>query len=349
MAAVDRKMQLDDSLSDDDFFAEDEALLGVAAAARDGAEEEKKPVSVFGLVVLSFFWVCGGIYGAEEILATAPPFYVFSAMVFTPVLFGLPAALMNAELSTAFPVTGGYVVWVEHALGKTIGVHNSVWRWLTCVLDAALYPQFVAKYASRITPVGAEGQQAIALVLVGAIMAINLGGVEWMMKMEAVLGGISLFPTVVFVAWGASKLRLDVMLASVEPCCEPSMGCTDTLPDCRAAALVLNATHSTVCVARFEEYRRFYEGLAIGDIGRSVCEPQLCGETEIEAAESMASMLAERGGQALPPLELQACGEFEGEIQWSKLFTWTLWLYGGIFGNTPARPPDHPTTHTPAR
>ena len=59
-----------------------------------------------GLVVLSFFWVCGGIYGAEEILAAAPPAYVFAAMVFTPVLFGLPAALMNAELSTAFPVTG---------------------------------------------------------------------------------------------------------------------------------------------------------------------------------------------------------------------------------------------------
>ena len=142
-----RAMQLDDSFSDSD--EEGEALLGAAAVARAGAEqEEKKPVSVFGLVVLSFFWVCGGIYGAEEILAAAPPAYVFAAMVFTPILFGLPAALMNAELSTAFPVTGGYVVWVEHALGKSIGVHNSVWRWLTCVLDAALYPQFVAEYAS---------------------------------------------------------------------------------------------------------------------------------------------------------------------------------------------------------
>ena len=159
-----RGMQLDDSYSDSDeeFALEGEALLGVAAAARAGAAQaEKKPVSVFGLVVLSFFWVCGGIYGAEEILAAAPPAYVFAAMVFTPVLFGLPAALMNAELSTAFPVTGGYVVWVEHALGKSIGVHNSVWRWLTCVLDAALYPQFVAEYASKIMTLGPAGEKTI--------------------------------------------------------------------------------------------------------------------------------------------------------------------------------------------
>lgn len=97
-------------------FDEGDALLGKAAAGdEEGAEgppAEKKPVSVFGLVVISFFWVCGGIYGAEEILAAAPPAYVFFGMVVTPVVFGLPAALMNAELSTAFPVTGGYVVWV---------------------------------------------------------------------------------------------------------------------------------------------------------------------------------------------------------------------------------------------
>ena len=50
------------------------------------------------------------------------------------------------------------------------------------------------------------------------------------MKMEAVLGGISLFPTVVFVAWGWSRLRLDVMLAGVEPCCEEAIGCERISP-----------------------------------------------------------------------------------------------------------------------
>lgn len=327
-------MQLNDSLSDEDlFFAEDDKLLGAAAAARVSAEhQEKKPVSVFGLVVISFFWVCGGIYGAEEILAAAPPRYVFAAMVFTPVLFGLPAALMNAELSTAFPVTGGYVVWVEHALGKTIGVHNSVWRWITCVLDAALYPQFVAKYTSRIMPVGPGGEQAIALVMVGAIMVINLGGVEWMMKMEAVLGGISLLPTVVFVAWGASRLRLDVLLSPTEPCCRDAMGCKPSLPGCHEASLVYNATHSAMCVVRDEHYWAHLsppEGLGLGGIGRAVCNRHFCGEL---AEDPLLAISAESSGQSMPPLELEACSEFEGDVQWSHLFSWTLWLYGGIFG-----------------
>ena len=134
---------------------------------------------------------------------------------------------------------------MEEALGPGIGLHNSIWRWLTCVLDAALYPIFVAEYArcahspshpppplpsslfailrarqptsdrrtvasaapegsqpaappplaSRVWPL-TEGQQTVlSLSLVGVIAIINLNGVEWMMRMEAALGAISLAPT----------------------------------------------------------------------------------------------------------------------------------------------------------
>eukprot|EP01049_Picozoa_sp_SAG25_P011095 SAG25_NODE_1302_length_3354_cov_27.875576_5_plen_318_part_00 len=225
--------------SDEEEHHEGDLLLGEGTAGATGGPPPKKPVSVFGLVVISFFWVCGGIYGAEEILASAPPAYVFGSMVLTPVFFGLPAALMNAELSTAYPVTGGYVVWVEAALGRTVGMHNSIWRCLTCVLDAALYPQLVVQYAARVIDLSRATQTTLGMGLVVAIMLLNLNGVEAMMQLETVLAVISLAPTVAFVAMGFSQLSIGVLTSTIEPCCAGVGICSDPaslLPNCTALA-----------------------------------------------------------------------------------------------------------------
>ena len=235
----------EEGLSDEDTHAEKASLLGGGTAGGServgkldvNGEVPKKPVSVFGLVVIAFFWVCGGIYGAEEIMSSAPPRHVFASMIITPVLFGLPAALMNAEMSTSYPVTGGYVVWVEDALGKTVGTHNSVWRWLTCVLDAAMYPQLVVSYAIRVLPwvVTKAQQTALMLSLVCCILLINLGGVELMLKMETCLLVFSLLPTVVFVMLGLSRISLPILWAAGEPCCSVdclAMELYAPLPNC---------------------------------------------------------------------------------------------------------------------
>ena len=33
--------------------------------------DEHRSVGLFGMVVMGFFWVCGGMYGNEELLGTA--------------------------------------------------------------------------------------------------------------------------------------------------------------------------------------------------------------------------------------------------------------------------------------
>ena len=159
----------------------------------------------------------------------------------------------------------------------------------------------------------------LACVMVGAIMAINLGGVEWMMKMEAVLGGLSLFPTVIFVVMGASSIQPSVILSALEPCCTEALDCTTLLPSCAEASANTSATHSILCMAQTPQL----DGqLQPGAVGLAVAL----------TAEQRALQEREAMGGSLPPLELEPCSSFQGDVQWAHLFSWTLWLYGGIFG-----------------
>ena len=85
---------------------------------------------MWGLLVIGFFWVHGGIYGNEAMLMAAPPAYVFLMLGIVPFVYLLPIALIVAELSTAFPEDGGYVVWVRDACGQAVGSHHAYWVWV---------------------------------------------------------------------------------------------------------------------------------------------------------------------------------------------------------------------------
>ena len=88
----------------------------------------RRGVGVLSLVVIGLFWVSGGIYGNEELISAAPPLMVIAWTLGCALLFALPNALMTAELATAFPATGGQVVWVESACGSIIGAQNGFWE-----------------------------------------------------------------------------------------------------------------------------------------------------------------------------------------------------------------------------
>ena len=47
-------------------------------------EHKKGKIGVWGLLVIGFFWVHGGIYGNEAMLMAAPPAYVFVMLGIVP-------------------------------------------------------------------------------------------------------------------------------------------------------------------------------------------------------------------------------------------------------------------------
>jgi len=154
------------------------------------------------MVVVGFFWVHGGIYGNEAMLMAGPPLYVFVLLGVVPFIYSLPIALIVAELSSAFPEDGGYVVWVQEACGKTIGSHHAYWVWIIYVVDAAIYPVLVANYVDTMVPMSDTGRGLLAVSIVLFVTLINLLGTDVMVKFNTVLAIVSLAPTLVFTVMG---------------------------------------------------------------------------------------------------------------------------------------------------
>ena len=173
-----------------------------------------KKIGVLGMVVVGFFWVHGGIYGNEAMLMAGPPLYVFIMLGIVPFVYSLPIALIVAELSSAFPEDGGYVVWVQEACGKAVGSHHAYWVWVIYVVDAAIYPVLVANYVDTMVPMGDTSRGLLATAIVIGVTLINLAGTDVMVKFNTLLAIVSLAPTLVFMFLGLPSVSLSKCLVA---------------------------------------------------------------------------------------------------------------------------------------
>jgi len=178
------------------------------------AAEAPKKIGVWGMVVVGFFWVHGGIYGNEAMLMAGPPLYVFILLGIVPFVYSLPIALIVAELSTAFPEDGGYVVWVKEACGKVVGAHHAYWVWVIYIVDAAIYPVLVSNYVDTWYPMSEVGRGLLSVGIVATITCINLLGTDVMVKFNTLLAILSLGPTLIFTVLGLPKLQPSLCLQS---------------------------------------------------------------------------------------------------------------------------------------
>jgi len=115
-----------------------ESLPFVRANWTDSPQTQKMGWSA--LCFLTFFNVCGGPIGSEEVFSSAGPF-VGIVGIFVFVLFwAIPMILVTAELSSVYPNDGGYSIWTAEAFGPFMG-------WAVCaasacsgIIDTAIYP-----------------------------------------------------------------------------------------------------------------------------------------------------------------------------------------------------------------
>lgn len=89
---------------------------------------------------VTYFNVCGGPFGSEEIVSSAGPLPGLAGMASLLVLWAMPLAMVTAELSSAFPDDGGYSIWVAEAFGPFWGFQEAYWSWVSGVIDTAVYP-----------------------------------------------------------------------------------------------------------------------------------------------------------------------------------------------------------------
>eukprot|EP00035_Acanthoeca_spectabilis_P013931 m.262989 g.262989 ORF g.262989 m.262989 type:complete len:293 (-) comp16007_c0_seq18:3105-3983(-) len=179
------------------------------------ATAEHRNVSTFGLLLIAFFWVVGGIYGNEPLLSAGPPAYVFGLLGFGAIGFALPMALISAELACALPYDGGLVAWVNEVCGKTVGAHNMYWLWLAYIVDSCAYPALGAAYVGNIQHLNLASfgedkettEKIVGCIIIALITLIKLGGTDYIVQASTIFFVISMMPSTIFMVYGSKNLQ----------------------------------------------------------------------------------------------------------------------------------------------
>ena len=159
------------------------------------------------LVALTFFCVAGGAYGLEDAIGASGPLVVLLGILILPWLWSFPTALMTAELSTAMPEDGGYVVWVERAFGRFWSFQEGWLSWLCSFADNALYPVMFVDYLAYLRgDLSLMERWLIGTALISVMTWINIRGIRLVGFSSILFSFIVLAPLAVMVALGAPQV-----------------------------------------------------------------------------------------------------------------------------------------------
>jgi amino acid transporter len=124
--------------------------------------------------------VSGGTYGTEEIIHGAGYGRGILILLFLPILWSLPTALMIGELSSALPAEGGYYAWVRRGLGNFWGFQEAWLSLAASIFDMAIYPTLFVFYLKQMSPWFGIGNHGIyaGLFVVATCAALNLAGIR---------------------------------------------------------------------------------------------------------------------------------------------------------------------------
>lgn len=153
-------------------------------------------LSLVPLVFLIFYEVSGGPFGVEDSVKAGGPLLALAGFLVFPLLWSIPECLVTAELGTMFPENGGYVVWISAAFGPFWGFQQGWWKWLSGVIDNALYPVLFLDYLKSAVPEVGSGLPRVAAILVItlALTFLNYRGLTIVGWGSVCLGIFSLLP-----------------------------------------------------------------------------------------------------------------------------------------------------------
>jgi amino acid transporter len=176
------------------------------SAAALGGRALRRDLGLLPLVAIVFFNVSGGPYGIEDAVSSFGPGLTLLLLALTPVVWSLPVALAMAEMASAMPDEGGYVVWVRRAFGPFWGFQVGWWSWLNSFVDVAVYPALFADYLKFWLPaMGSVERFAAALAFIWLLTGLNLAGVRLVGRSAVALGVFALVPMAVFTAVAATR------------------------------------------------------------------------------------------------------------------------------------------------
>ncbi len=140
------------------------------------------------LVAATYFMVCGGAYGIEDILGGAGYGVAILILLVMPFLWSLPTALMVGELASALPVDGGFYVWVRRAMGPFWGYQEGWLSLAASIFDMAIYPAIFVSYLGKFDPALTAGWHHFGWALL--VVAVARRGICAVLPRWAMARGI---------------------------------------------------------------------------------------------------------------------------------------------------------------
>ncbi|KAF8728818.1 hypothetical protein HU200_018101 [Digitaria exilis] len=186
-----------------------DADADAAAVVTAGTGGGHNKLSLVPLIFLIFFEVAGGPYGAEPAVQSAGPLYALLGFLIFPFIWAIPEALVTAELSTAMPGNGGFVLWADRAFGPFSGSLMGTWKYVSGAINGAAFPALCADYLARVAPAVEGGAPRVATIVVFnvALSFLNYTGLTVVGWSAVGLGIASLSPFVLMSGIAIPKIR----------------------------------------------------------------------------------------------------------------------------------------------
>lgn len=148
------------------------------------------------MIFLIYFEVAGGPYGEEPSVQAAGPLLAILGFLIFPFIWSVPEALITAELSTAFPGNGGFVIWADAAFGPFFGSLMGTWKFLSGVINIAAFPALCVNYLQNIFSVFSGGYPRYLAVTISTLLLsfVNYLGLSIVGYFAVFLGIVSLLP-----------------------------------------------------------------------------------------------------------------------------------------------------------
>ncbi|XP_010489808.1 PREDICTED: probable polyamine transporter At3g13620 [Camelina sativa] len=168
-----------------------------------------KKLTLVPLIFLIYFEVAGGPFGEEPAVQAAGPLLAILGFLIFPFIWSVPEALITAELSTAFPGNGGFVIWAHRAFGSFVGSMMGSLKFLSGVINVASFPVLCVTYLDKLFPVLESGWPRNVCIFASTVVLsfLNYTGLAIVGYTAVVLGLVSLSPFLVMSAMAIPKIK----------------------------------------------------------------------------------------------------------------------------------------------